>query len=183
MIPDEKINDLLHVYFGESTPGDELHHLVLATTAPDEVNALGLPDPDKMRMSVFAIAPVGSEEDPGRFVAKSIIGATVEMAQRRHVVHFAVLTMEIHTIPKDGNEVTENRARRMSADNVLHEHPDAVEATQLYAACRDGRRWHGQHILTGPHAGTVIGPELLHGPITDDEDALWPRLVRQAVGI
>lgn len=80
--------------------------------------------------------------------------------------------------------MTENRARLLHAERKLQEHPKAVEATELYAACRDGRRWIGRHILTGPMAGTVGGPLVGLGPLVDGEKRFpYQRLIRRAVGI
>ncbi len=58
-----------------------------------------------------------------------------------------------------------------------------VEATILYGACRDGRRWKGVRFLTGPKAGTTKDVELLVGQPSPDEAFGAANLLRKLVGM
>lgn len=170
-------------YFGHSDPGDANHHLVLAYALP---NALGLPGDDLSR-HVCVIAPVwdagSGMEPPGQFVPRAVIDAITSVPSGA-LIQMVTFTVETHIVPPTDDEAKENRQRRMLADHQLHEHPDAAEATLLYAASRDGRRWCGTHWLTGPKAGTILGPIEVAGPPTnDDRKAPCGQTIRRAVGI
>lgn len=183
MIPDDLVGEYLATLFGRSEPGDRLHHLLLATAEPDGHTALGLPDPARHRVTFYAIAPDGGDEDAELFVAKTITAAVVHAREAGATAYFAGLAMEVHAVVDDGNEVTENLARRLHADRKLAEHPSVCEMTWLYAACRDGRRWTGQHYLAGPKAGTICGPTLRTGALTPQEAGTHQWLIRLAVGM
>lgn len=179
MIPQDVIDGYLSSLFGRSEPGQTMHHLLVATANPADGSVLGIPN---LEVAVYAIAPTG-DVDAEQLLAETIMTAIVWARRKGAVVHFAGLAMEVYTIADDGNEVTENRARLLLAERRLQEHPDAVEMTRLYAACRDGRRWTGGHILTGPKAGTVSGPHARVGGIAPQEKGMHQRLVRAAVGL
>ena len=180
IITDDVIEDYLKALFGRSSPGDVLHHLFVAAAEPGHRSPLGLVQPDKLHGTLYAIAPDASDTE--QFIARTIAAAGVEAHQSGRVIHFAGLAMEIHKVLLAGDdEVAENQARRLKADRKLQEHPSAVEVTRLYAACSDGRRWVGEHFLTGPTAGTIIGPELRVGGLAHDERAPHQRLVRMLV--
>jgi len=179
VIPDGQIDGWLKCVFGNSEPGQTLHHMVFAAAAEGEVTALGLP---QLKVTIYAIAPT-EDVDAGQFVARTIRGAIAEAQQNGTVPHFAALGIEAHSVTGNGDEVSENLGRRLAADGKLQEHPAAVEVTRLYAACRDGRRWTGEHILTGELAGTVRGPQLLTGAVGPQEAGLHARLIRAAVGL
>lgn len=182
MIPDDVIENYLSNLFGRSEPGQVIHHLLFATAEPADHTALGLPDPGKLKVAIYAIAPTG-DVDADRFVSQTIMAAIAEAHRNKTAVHFAGLAMEAHAVKDDGTEVTGNLARRLVADRKLQEHPGAVEVTRLYAACRDGRRWTGEHILTGPKAGTISGPRLRVGALAPQESGPQQRLVRAAVDL
>lgn len=179
MIPQDVVDGYLGALFGNSEPGQTIHQLMIAAAQPDGRGALGIPE---LGVTLYAIAPDG-DVDTDQFIARVITTAVREAQQKQSVIHFAALVLEIHAVNDDGNEVTENLARRMQADRKLQDHPGAVETTLLYAACRDGRRWVGTHVLTGPRAGTVVGPELRLGALARDERGRHTWLVRTAVGI
>lgn len=182
-IPDDVIADYLGALFGRSSPGDVLSHLYAAAADPGDVGPLGLVDPAKLYGTIYAIAPDAGVESVDAFVLKVIAAAAAENAACGRVVHFAALALEAHTayVP-ESDEVAHKLARRLHADGKLPEHPNAVEVTMLYAACRDGRRWIGRHVLTGPTAGTITGPDLRVGPLADDERASpFQRAVRMLV--
>lgn len=172
---DAQIDGYLTVLFGHSEPGQTIHHLLVAATEP------GVDRPD---VSVFGILPT-EDVNPEEFIAQTIAVAILEAMKAGRSIHFAGLAVEAHAVfyPDDGNEVTENLARRLHADHKLQEHPEAVEVTRLYAAARDGRRWVGEHFLTGPYAGRVSGPTVVAGRFVEVERGLHQRLVRAAVGI
>jgi hypothetical protein len=174
------MTSLIGTYFGRSQPGDELHHLVLARPGR---NALGLPDLTRPQIAVYALAPANPAEPPEQFIGRSVLAA-VAQELNQGPLWGAVLTLEQHHVHALGDEVAENRARRMAHDQQLEQHPDAVEATVLYAACADARRWHGNHWLTGPRAGTIDGPHLLsRGPDPERDGGSLARVIRHAVGI
>lgn len=178
----EVVEDYLRILFGRSDPGDTIHHLLIASCPPEDRTALGGVQTDKLQLSMYAIAPVGPI-DVERFIAQSIRDAIAQQRRDGLVPYFAGLAREMLHLDIEGDEVAENRARRMRADGKLQDHPDAAEVTLLYAACTDGRRWVGEHVLTGAKAGTVVGPELRNGAITAEESGLHKRLVRVAAGL
>jgi hypothetical protein len=182
VIPDDVIEGYLGVLLGQSTPGQALHHFLIAAADPADCTILGLPQPDKLKVSMYAIAP-DSTVDPDRFVAQAMTAAVVELRQNSQVVYFTGLAMEVYGVVNDGTEVTQNLARRLIADRKLEEHPSSFEATRLYAACRDGRRWTGEHFLTGPRAGTILGPTMRVGALMAQESGLHQHVVRAAVGL
>lgn len=161
------VSSQLRVLLGNSTPGDTLHHLLVTS-----ISAQGKPE-----TIVYAIAPDQSV-DAGDYVANVIRAATVEADDKRRVIEFAGLSMEVHLAALSAPGAATKRAQHR-----LHEHPQAFEATIMYAAARDGRRWVGHHYLTGPEAGPPNGPTELTGPIRDDERGLHRILVRSAVGL
>jgi hypothetical protein len=182
VIPEEVIDGYLGNLLGTSEPGQTIHHLLLATADPADLTALGFPEPDKLEVSIYAIAPTG-DVNADRFVAQTIAAAVTETQRSGAMVYFAGLAMEVHAVIADGSEVTENLARRLQADRKLEEHPGVVEVTFLYAACRDGRRWTGRHVLTGPKAGAISGPTVRVGKLASQEDGQHQWLVRLAVGL
>lgn len=183
MISDDLIDKYLATLLGNSDPGDTMHQLVIAAAKATDCNALGLIPPDKINLTVYAIAN-DETVNPENFVGTVIMSAMVETRAAGKLAYFAGLAIEAHAVKDDGNEVTENLSRRLQADRKLEEHPAAIEVTRMYAACRDGRRWTGEHQLTGPNAGTVNGPKLRVGPVVHGwETALTQRLVRAAVGL
>jgi hypothetical protein len=182
VIQDEVIDGYLDNLFGSSEPGQTMHHMLFATAGAADRTALGLPTPDGLKVTYYAIAPT-EEVDADQFVAQTIVAAIAEARQKDAVVYFAGLAVEGYAVIDDGTELTENLARRLQADRKLEEHPGAVEVTRLYAACRDGRRWVGEHHLTGPKAGTVSGPQVRVGALARQEGGLHQRLVRAAVGL
>lgn len=181
IVDDDTITGYLGHLLGRSEPGAVLHTLMVATAEPGHRSALGLVESDKLHNSVYAIAP-DDTVDADQFIAKVIMNAAIEAHTAGRVILFAGLAIEAHKalLPED-DEVSENRARRLQADRKLHEHPTAVEVTRLYAAASDGRRWVGEHYLTGPMAGTIIGPEVRVGSLANDEREPQHRLVRLLV--
>lgn len=177
--------DLISIYFGTSEPGAAIHHLVLGTC--DSRTPLGLPDTSKLALSVYVIAPVygEGEADRHRKTQGFIADALRDAAAQTGPAWVAAFTMEVTRASVDNrDEAAENRLRRMEGDGQIHRHPSAAEQTLLYAACADGRRWHGVHTLTGPQAGHLDGPHLIEGRATDiDRTALHGRKIRRAVGI
>ncbi len=182
-ISDEMIDSYLQGLFGRSKPGASMHHLWVASAGPDTRSPLGVTEPGKVEAAVYAIAPTG-DVNADAFVGQVVMAAVVEAMKQHRTILWAGLATEVAmVVAKPDDEVQENRARRLHADGNLIEHPDAGEMTLRYAACRDGRRWTGRHMLTGPEAGTITGPDLRTGPMSRDEMRPHARLVRKAVGL
>lgn len=182
VIPDDVIERYLSNLFGTSDPGAALHHMLTASAVSNAHTALGLVDPGQLRMTFYGIAPDGNM-DTDQFIAQMIMSAVTEARRNEAVIHFIGLARELYAIIDDENEVTQNLARRLKADRKLEEHPAAIEMTLLYAACSDGRRWTGEHFLTGPKAGTIAGPHLRVGALAPQERGSLQRLIRTAVGL
>lgn len=177
MIAEDDITRYIDILFGHSEPGAALHHLLVAAADPGDVDAFGMP---KSMVSMYAIAPDSNE--PEQFIGKAIISAGIDAYKAGRVILFAGFAKEVNVVDtRTADEATENRARRMQAEGKLSEHPAAVEATWLYAACRDGRRWVGNHFLTGAKAGTIIGPDIRVGGLSADERGFHQQLVRKLV--
>lgn len=182
MIPDDLLDGYLKGLLGESEPGDAMHRMFVVTADPAGYNALGLPEPGKLSLAVYALA-LDADSDADEFIGQAILAAMVEADNKGTVIHFAGLAKEIFGVPDSGDEASENLARRLQADGKLHQHPDVAEVTRLYAASRDGRRWTGQRVVTGPDAGSVSEPRPRVGRLADQEIGLHQRLIRAAVGI
>jgi hypothetical protein len=181
VISDDTIDQYLGAVFGTSEPGAELHHLLIAAAPAGATSALGgVPE---LGVHMHAIAPVGdSSFDANRYVLQCLTAAFIEHRTNGRRVHFAALAMEQMAVLSDGTEATENQARLLAGEHRLREHPAAVEVTVLYAACSDGRRWIGEHILTGPRAGRITGPTPRFGRLGPGESGLHHQIIRIGVG-
>lgn len=180
-ISEEQVMAHLDWLMTRSEPGSEMHHLVVASVPPGAVGPLGLPDGGKVEVSVAAIAPVGAEETE-RFILRSIVATGVELRGKGHEILFVAFGQEFWMVaPQDRDEL----ARRLEARGRLHEHPAVVEATVVYAACRDGRRWQGRRWLTGPRAGETDSVDLLVGGVVAGEGLGMPvaPVLRRFVGL
>ena len=183
MIPDDMIDKYIGGMLNNSSAGDSMHQLLISSATPGGYNAFGLPDQDKLKATMYGIIPT-AEVEPEGFVAQTVRTAIAEQREAGLTPIFAALTIEAYSIvTRPTDEVAENLARRLVADDKLDEHPDAVEVTMLYAACRDGRRWAAQHILTGPRVGETIGPTNRIGPLEHAERRPVRWLVRSVVGL
>jgi len=178
VISEDALTGYINTLFGHSEPGATLHHLLVAAAKPGDVDAFGVAN---CEVSMYAIAP-DDTVDTDQFVAKVIIAAGVDAYKAGCEIHFAGLAMELQKVDTSIlDEVEANRARRMQADGKLPEHPAAIEITRLYAVCRDGRRWVGDHYLTGPMAGTVLGPDIRIGGLAADERSFRQQLLRKLI--
>lgn len=178
MIPEETIVDSLNWLLGQAKPGDALHHLLVVSAGGP--GPLGLPDPGKLETRGYSIAPVRAGGD--QYVAKVIASAGVEHAAARRTVLFAALSRETWWVQSKAEETRED-LRRLAAAGKLAEHPGACEVTRIYGACRDGRRWRGRRILTGPRAGVTEDVTLLVGRFDPQETDVVGGLVRRLVGL
>jgi hypothetical protein len=110
-----------------------------------------------------------------------VMAAAVDADKRDNVIFFAGLSQEMVGVAEPDDLVRDLRAQRRS----LAEHPQAVEVTLMYAACRDGRRWQGRRYLTGERAGTTEQVDTLVGAPDRREGssvrAAWA--LRRLVGI
>lgn len=163
-----------------SDPGDSLHHLHVIATSVGAVGPLGLPDDSKMEMQVYAIVPDDSHGKTIDLIAKTIAMAAVENEQRGNRVLFAGLSQETWTTPPDPE--SERLARE---GRSFKEHSQVVEATIVYAACSDGRRYQSMRYLTGPDAGKKVGVEIFIGPVQRHEafSLYMGPLLRKLVGL
>lgn len=176
-VADDVIDGYLNGLLTGSSPGASIHHLLLAVEGR---SPLGLPSGD-VEVFMYAIAPVGPAGfDAEGYVAQQVARAVEEHRGQRRVVAFAGLAMETFALTVS-DEAGLREARRLQSQGRLQEHPDAAEATVLYAAVRDGRRWLGRRLLTGRRAGEVLGPTLRVGGLGADERRLHQRLIREAV--
>jgi hypothetical protein len=182
VIPQDQIGTYLDALFGRSSPGQALHHALIAAAGPDDMTPLGAVDPDKLHTSFVTLAPVGADINAETFVEQNLRRALTETRRAGRQAVFVGLAMELVMVAADGNPVTEDLARLLTDDRRLHEHPAAHEITHLFAACRDGRRWTGEHYVTGPRAGTIIGPTEHVGPTPFDRGRR-ERLILAAVGL
>lgn len=183
-IPDTEIDQYMSTLLGHSSPGGALHHLLLVTAERDALRTpLGIIDPDSLKITMNAIAPVGGDQaEADQFITDSIVTSIGRVVTKGEVIHFAGLAMEFHHVMATSSS-DHATIQRMQDKGQLHHHPDVVEATRLWAASHDGRRWVGTHYLTGPQAGTIEGPSLRWGTISADELGDRPRLIRRAVGL
>lgn len=129
--------------------------MVLACAPPNGFGPLGLPDESKLDVSVYGLAPTFRDDgtnhthDVQAFTARVIAAAAAEHRAKRNTPLFVGLAQEMFMLHAD---YMDERARALQDKGHLHEHPDAVEATFIYAAASDGRRWRGRHFLTGARA-------------------------------
>lgn len=181
MLTDDQVSSYIDSIFGNSKPGDSLHHFFVASAAIKDCDAFGNPPPDKIVVQFCFLAPDASV-DVSRFMQESILMTGRKLQQDGHRAFFAGLSMEVNAVINP--PVNEHNAiDTLYAQRRLSEHPLSVEITTLYAAARDGRRWTGQHTLTGPNAGAKTGPTVRTGHISRDERSVANAIVRGVVGL
>lgn len=179
-VPDEKIEGWLDHMLSQADPGDSTHTLVLAHAKP---GALGVAE---LESTYAVLAYVPTEQFPTieRFITVAISKLAHE-ARADGPIYLAVLAVEgVRVNLTNAGEEVENRARRMQGDGQLMDHELAEEVTFLYAACADGRRWHGKRWYRGARAGKKDGPLMLQ-PWQRDRSDRWSsaRLLRAVVGL
>jgi hypothetical protein len=177
LIPEEMITRHINSLL-KSEPGDIMHHLHVVAAPASAIGPFGLPDPEKLHATVFAIAP-DSSVDPVQFVVETIAAAHLDNIKEDRVAMFAAISQETWTA-----RASDELARRLHHEGRLSEHPDAVETTFVYAACRDGRRWRARRDLTGPGAEQSADVTMLVGHPDRHEafGAPWGRPLRHLVG-
>lgn len=180
MIPDDKIECYLSVLFGQSEPGQVMHHMLVVTAEKSDIDVYGLPKPDRLKVTLMAIDPVGDYETSKRFIYQAIVAAGIKPRSLDETVYFAGFAQEVHIVDM-GKTRDSHAAQLLASSGKLEEHPDAVEKTLLYAVARDGRRWLGEHTLTGPQAGMIDGPTMITGPLRKEEQTTAFRLIRSVV--
>lgn len=181
MIPEDRIVKCLNFLLGQAEPGAAMHHLSVISCPQGAVGPLGTVDPEQLKQTFASIAyhPV-PEETCEQFVARSVMAVGIEQVRTGMTVVFAAISQEMCTVQSPR---VDELARRLMAQGRLSEHPDAVEATLVYGACRDGRRWQSRRWVTGPQAGKVEDAVMLVGPPTAREGSLpVAPLVRRLVG-
>lgn len=178
-IPEEMITLFINSML-TSEPGDIMHRLTVV--AAPAFGPLGLPVEEKLKTSMYAIAPIdGGAVD---LVVKSIARAFTDHHERSETILFAALGQETWTVARRDTAREAAVARRLHREGRLSEHPDAQEVTFVYAVCRDGRRWRARRAVTGPGAGEPCDVELLVGRPDKKEafGAPWGRPLRALVG-
>lgn len=178
-IPEEMITSFINSML-DSEPGAVLHHMIVV--AAPAFGPLGLPVEEKLKTSMYAIAPVGG--GVMALVRESIAKAFTDHHERGETILFAALSQETWTVDPPGTVEKAAAARRLHREGRLSEHPDAQEVTFVYAVCRDGRRWRAKRAVTGPGAGEPCDVELLVGR-PDKREAFgmpWGRPLRALVG-
>lgn len=185
LLSEELIMDHLNWHLTQSEPGAMLHHLSVLKVPGDAVTALGLMDEKRIQTDMYAIVPDTSQiEDLFNKITTRIYFEAVKAGE---LLVLAVLSMEMWGIPADAPD--RELARRLLAENKPlggpDGHPSAVEATMLYAAARDGRRWRGKRYLTGVKAGQTENLDLLVGAPRQGESHGVPveAMVRALVGL
>jgi hypothetical protein len=177
IVDDAEVLRIISTVFGCSEPGAQVHQLVLVRETRHPV--LGTPQPV---IGLHGILPTFDNAIANeQFVVTAIANALDENPNPV----LAVFTMEMFGIAGPVlDEVAENRARVLHAEGHLGRHEDAIEFTWLYAAHADGRRWTGEHHLTGAEAGTVEGPTCLpRGERAQSDGRPVARQIRAGVGL
>lgn len=166
-------------HLNQSEPGAELHHLSVLTTSADP-GPLGVAGDVESWM--FVIAASGGPEAAMKAVAQTVVGATAEVRAKGLKTVFAVVSQEVWLVDAENFD---DLSRRLMAEGKLNTHPKAVEATFVYGACADGRRWRGFRYLTGPRAGQTRDVRLLVGAVSDSEagPVVAAPMVRRMVGL
>lgn len=180
VIDEETIMSHLDILLSGSEPGATMHHLHVLAAPAGAVGPLGMPDQSQVHSTVYAIA-ADHPDSGGRaedFIARVVGAAAVEAHREGRVVLFAALSQEVWTVPG-----VDELAARLLREGRLFEHPRAAEMTVVYAVCRDGRRWTGKRLLTGPDAGKTADVELLVGRPDRGEGYAAGALLRRLVGM
>lgn len=164
--------ELLDWHLNQSDPGDSLHHLAVALHV--------VVDDADVQTHMYAIASDGP--DPDQMIAGAILAAVDKARDAGKVIAFVTLSQEMWTV---GRQDWDEQAKLLHAERKLEEHPKAVEATIIYGACADGRRWRGRRYLTGPRAGETADVEMLVGaPMPGESKGIrTERLLRWMVGL
>ncbi|MET0701690.1 MAG: hypothetical protein ABWY93_18725 [Mycobacterium sp.] len=180
-IAEETIMQHLNSLLSQSEPGAILHHMHVVSAPPDAIGPLGLPAQDQLHTDIYALAPEG-QVDVDEFVSKVMFKAHADATKEGHRILFVALAQEMWFVH---SQALDEHAKELLEQGRLQEHPAAQEVTVLYAACRDGRRWYGRHVLTGPQAGEKLNVELLVGRPSPREalGIAGARLVRGLVGL
>ena len=173
-LPDDMINQLLDLLLNGSNPGDILHSLHVIRTDPADVGPLGIAAAPKVYLYGIA-ADADGPGTPLQLIDATLRHAAAEADQDGHIIQFAVLGMELWGIDPAND----------TGHRPLHEQDGAYEVTLIYAACRDGRRWRGRRVLTGPDAEDTVQPEQITGPVHVGESGGIPAeaLILRLVGI
>lgn len=170
-----------------SQPGTMLQHLLVVAAPRASVGPLGLVDESKLEVTMYGIIPDESSNATMTLVRSTIGAAAVSHEGADELVLFAGLSHEVWGVsaPVSENPEQIEEYQRYHREGRLSEHPDAVEQTLVYAACRDGRRWRGMRYLTGPKAGETFAVDFFVGREVQAEgfNSSTAPLVRRLVGL
>ena len=181
MIPEDLIMKNLKWLLETSEPGAEMHHLHVIAAPKSAMGPLGVVDPEKLETTVYALLYVQDAElSVPQFIAGVFMKAALDHKQEQKTILFAAMSIEVFGVESD-----DELARKLSRERRLSEHPDVVELTVAYGACRDGRRWRGVRYLTGSRAGQTEDANVLIGPVSSVEEnfAGYGWMLRGLVGI
>lgn len=185
-IPEEMIMSTLDLLLTGSEPGQEIQHLHTIAAPSGAVGPLGLADEGKLKVCVYAIVPDDTPAKTMAFIRQSIVAAAIQHREKNQDVLFAGLSHEFFCVEGGLGEVGRRaEVERLQRAGELHTHPDAVEMTSVYAACKDGRRWQGVRYLTGPKAGQTAGVDMFVGRVCAGEgfNLSTSPLVRRLAGL
>lgn len=188
-IPEELIMSHLDSLLSSSEPGAEIQHLHTVAAPRGAVGPFGLVDESKLEACVYAIVPDDTPAKTMAFVRQAIATAAIQHYKKKQDVLFAGLSHEFFMVEIPLGKVDvewDAEMTRLQREGKLHTHPDAVEMTTVYAACRDGRRWQSLRYLTGPKAGQTKAVDMFVGRIYHEEEGFTlptSPLVRKLVGL
>lgn len=179
-VPEDTITSHITFLLEQSAPGSTLHHLHVVAASRADLGPLGVPSAQQLKTTVYAIAagdPAQTGEAPERLIARSIVQAGREHAERGELITFAALGQEMWAAPQRGDG--------LRWQGRVHEHPEMAEAILVYAVCGDGRRWRACRWHTGPFAGQTADVTPLIGRPLPDEAYGMPAapLLRTLVGL
>ena len=167
-IPEEMIMQHMDMLLNSSKPGAELQYLHVISAGKNAARGpLGMPGKSALEAMICAIVPdTPTPQEVPAWIRKACAGIYAEHINEGKTIMFAATGQEVWVAP-----VRNERERRLRAEGRLDEHPEAIEATIVYGAARDGRRWRGMRYLTGPNAGEKVAVDTLVGRIQRSETA------------
>lgn len=183
-IPEAMITENLNWHLTQADPGQILHHMTVMRADPDALGPLGLIDPAKIGTHVYAIAPAGDVGE--QLIAGAARKAITDARDSGHRILFVALSEEVWGIPNTADAAAKAHARELfAAGKTLAQHPDVEEATLVYGACSDGRRWRGRRYVTGTAAGETPTIDLLVGAPRrgESQGVAAEALLRRMVGL
>ncbi len=181
-ISEDVIMRQLEIAMTASEAGDAFHHLHVVSAPPEAVGLFGEVPTDKLQATVYAIDPGQGVREDLQLMAMAVSAAAREALSNNLAPLLVSMALEVWIVlPPDRDELSV----KLQAAGRLQEHPKCVEMTAVYGVCRDGRRWRGRRILSGPRANETQNVEMLVGEPVMGESGGIPieRLMRKLVGL